>query len=223
MLKEKFIRKQNSIKSKFIIFTFLSLILLFSLSLNFSLGGCSLLLGDQTTQETGNKETLETSEQESSSQTIADTETATGEPEQTIESIPDLTNAKIGAEMKGAIPSYLCTNKENIIKIEIKNTSDFTWRIESPNVVRLGYHYFGQDVDYVDYDRTTRTVLPHEVQPEETVTVEVRIVDITNVGTYVIQIDPVLEGNDVSDNNFWFSSKGVTMLEGTAYFGECTN
>ena len=222
MLKEKFNRKHNRIKSKFIIFTFLSLILIFSLFLSFSLSGCSLLLGDQTTQETGNKETLETSEQGNSSETKTDIET-TGEPEQPIESIPDLTNAKIGAEMKGAIPSYLCINKENIIKIEIKNTSDFTWRIESPNVVRLGYHYFGQDVDYVDYDRTTRTVLPHEVKPEETVTVEVQIVDITNEGTYVIQIDPVLEGNDVPDNNFWFSSKGVTMLEGSVYFGKCTN
>lgn len=222
MLKEKFNKKNNHIKTKFPIFIFLSLVLIFSLFLSFSLSGCSLLLGDQTTQETGNKETLETSEQGSSSQTITDTET-TGESAQPIESIPDLTNAKIGAEMKGAIPSYLCINKENIIKIEIKNTSDFTWRIESPNVVRLGYHYFGQDVDYVDYDRTTRTVLPHEVKPEETVTVEVRIVDITNEGTYVIQIDPVLEGNDVPDNNFWFSSKGITMLEGTVYFGTCTN
>ncbi len=222
MLKEKFNRKHNNIKSKFIIFIFLSLILIFSLFLSFSLSGCSLLLGDQTTQETVNKETLETSEQENSSETKTDIET-TGESEQPIESVPDLTNAKIGAEMKGAIPSYLCINKENIIKIEIKNTSDFTWRIESPNVVRLGYHYFGQDVDYADYDRTTRTVLPHEVKPEETVTVEVQIVDITNEGTYVIQIDPVLEGNDVPDNNFWFSSKGVTMVEGTAYFGNCTN
>ncbi len=62
-----------------------------------------------------------------------------------------------------------------------------------PNLVRIGYHYYGQDVDFTDYDRTARSVLPQEVNPGETVTIDVLINDIKNEGTYVIQIDPVME------------------------------
>ncbi len=120
----------------------------------------------------------------------------------------DFTNATIGAEIKGYIPSYMLTDKDNIIKIEITNTSDFAWRTDKPNLVRIGYHYYGQDVDFTDYDRTARSVLPQEVNPGETVTVDVLINDIKNEGTYVIQIDPVMEGSNIAENNFWFSSKG---------------
>lgn len=135
---------------------------------------------------------------------------------------PDYSNATIGADIKGFIPAYLCINKENLIKIEITNTSDFLWRSEKPNVVRIGYHYYGQDVDYKDYDKITRTPLPHDVKPGETVTINVSINDIKNKGTYVIQIDPVLEGNRSLENNFWFSSKGVAMLKAAVYFGNCS-
>ncbi len=133
----------------------------------------------------------------------------------------DYQNATVGAEMIGAIPSFLCTNKDNYIKIKITNTSDFTWRNSRPGVVRIGYHYYGQDVDYVDYDGTQRTVLPKPVEPGETIMVIVLINDIINPGTYVIQIDPVLEGNEIPENNFWFSSKGVGMIQGQSYFDEC--
>lgn len=139
------------------------------------------------------------------------------------EAVPeiDYQNATTGAEMVGAIPSFLCTNKDNYIKIEITNTSDFTWRNERPGVVRIGYHYYGQDVDYVDYDGTQRTVLPKVVEPGETIMVIILVNDIVNPGTYVIQIDPVLEGNEIPENNFWFSSKGVEMIQGPVYFGKC--
>jgi hypothetical protein len=128
---------------------------------------------------------------------------------------------KIGAEMTGAIPSFMCINKKNMVTVEVKNTSDFTWRIEIPNLVRFGYHFYGQDVSFTEYDNTTRTVLPHDVKPGETATVNVDIKDVLNKGTYVIQIDMVQEANDDAANNFWFSSKGVTMVEGTSYFGTC--
>ena len=133
----------------------------------------------------------------------------------------DYQNATVGAEMVGSIPSFLCTNRDNYIKIQITNTSDFTWRNERPGVVRIGYHYYGQDVDYVDYDGTNRTLLQKDVEPGETISVIVLINDIINPGTYVIQIDPVLEGNEIPENNFWFSSKGVEMIQGPVYFGIC--
>jgi hypothetical protein len=123
--------------------------------------------------------------------------------------------------MTGAIPSFMCINKKNMVTIEVKNTSDFTWRTDIPNLVRFGYHFYGQDVSFTEYDNTTRTVLPHDVKPGEIATVNVDIKDVLNKGTYVIQIDMVQEANDDAANNFWFSSKGVTMIEGTTYFGAC--
>jgi len=142
--------------------------------------------------------------------------------EETVNSVKgeDLTNydtAKAGAELKGAIPGFLCTNKDNIIVVEIKNTSDFTWRNDSANSVRVGYHYYGQDVDASDYDGTMRTELKNNVAPGETIKVEMLMNDIKQPGNYIIQIDLVLEGK------YWFSSKGMEMIESPTYFGESAN
>ncbi len=129
--------------------------------------------------------------------------------------IIDYNIALIGAELYGYMPSFLCTDTDNYVKIEVTNTSDFTWRAEGKNMVRVGYHYYGQDVDYTEYDKTSRSALPENLEPGETATVEVLINDITNSGIYVVQIDLVLEGH------FWFSSKEIPMIEGRAFFGSC--
>ena len=127
----------------------------------------------------------------------------------------DYGSVTVGAELYGYMPSYLCTDTDNYVKIQVTNTSDFTWIAGGENKVRIGYHYFGQDVDFVEYDKTTRSVLPGNLEPGETATVEVLINDITNPGTYVVQIDLVLEGH------FWFSSKDIPMIEGRVYFNSC--
>ncbi len=137
------------------------------------------------------------------------------ELEEVVEAI-DYENAQISADINGYIPSFLCTDSDNYIKIEITNNSDFTWRSSGQNMVRIGYHYYGQDVEYSDYDQTTRTALPYNLEPGESATVDVLINDIVNKGTYVLQIDPVVEGE------FWFSSKGVEVLQGKVYFSSCT-
>ncbi|MEA2015696.1 MAG: hypothetical protein U9O59_03125 [Actinomycetota bacterium] len=136
------------------------------------------------------------------------------ELEEAVEAV-DYENAEIGAEIKGYIPSFLCTDSDNYIKIEITNNSDFTWRSDGQNIVRIGYHYYGQDVEYSDYDKTARITLPDNLEPGESVTLDVMINDIVNEGTYVIQIDPVVEGK------FWFSSKDVEVLQGKVFFGSC--
>ena len=129
--------------------------------------------------------------------------------------VVDYERAQVGAEIKGYIPSFLCTDSDNYIKIEITNTSDFTWRSDGQNPVRIGYHYYGQDVDYSEYDNPARTSLPNNLEPGESAFVEVLITDITHEGIYVLQIVPVLEGH------FWFDEKG--MLEGKTYFGSCSD
>ena len=45
----------------------------------------------------------------------------------------DYTNAQFGAEINGYIPFFLCTDNDNYIKIEITNTSDFTWQSDGKN------------------------------------------------------------------------------------------
>lgn len=127
----------------------------------------------------------------------------------------DYGSVAAGAELYGYMPSYLCTDTDNYVKVEVTNTSDFTWRASGENRVRLGYHYYGQDVDFVEYDRTARTPLQENLEPGETAVVEVLINDIENPGTYVVQIDLVLEGH------WWFSSKDVPMIEGRVYFNSC--
>ncbi len=131
------------------------------------------------------------------------------------EDLTDYDTVKAAAELKGAIPSFMCTNKDNIVTVEIKNTSDFTWRSNSKNSVRVGYHYYGQDVDASDYDGTIRTGLDANVAPGETIKVNMIINDIKQPGNYIIQIDLVLEGK------YWFSSKEMQMIESPAYFGDC--
>ena len=127
----------------------------------------------------------------------------------------DYENAQFGAEIDGYIPFFMCTDNDNYIKLNITNTSDFTWQSDGKNPVRVGYHYFGQDVDYAEYDDNARTIFPKDVEPGETVTVEVLINDVVNKGTYVVQIDLVLEGY------FWFSAKEIPVLQSNVYFSTC--
>ena len=129
--------------------------------------------------------------------------------------IVDYESAQFGAEIDGYIPFFMCTDNDNYVKIEITNTSDFTWQNGGGNPVRVGYHYYGQDVDYSEYDNNSRTIFPNDVEPGESVTVEVLINDITNKGIYVVQIDLVLEGY------FWFSAKEIPVLQNNVYFSSC--
>ncbi|HEX7560839.1 MAG TPA: hypothetical protein VF347_01485 [Candidatus Humimicrobiaceae bacterium] len=197
-------------------FSIISVSMLIILSLLFLATGCSSLL-------TPASEKIDIAQDSQGGQDSAGGKDVSQETQATeageVKIPVDYANAKIGADMVGAIPTVLLTDKDNFIKIEITNTSDFAWTSEGANgVVRLGYHYYGQDVDFTDYDKTARTMLPKVVNPGDTVSVLVLVNDIKNPGKYVIQIDPVLEGNKNPNANFWFSSKGITMIEGLADF-----
>jgi hypothetical protein len=128
----------------------------------------------------------------------------------------DYENAEIGAEITGYIPSFLCTDSDNYIKIEIKNTSDFTWRAGGEDRVRISYHYWGQDVDNSAYENN-RTSLPDDLEPGESTFVEVLINAVTEEGIYILQIDPVIEGFD------YLSNREVEMLQGKVYFYSCAD
>ena len=134
--------------------------------------------------------------------------------EEVVEAV-DFENAQLGAELSGYMPSYLCSNADNYVAVEVTNTSDFTWKVSGTNTVRIGYHFYGQDVDFVEYDKTARSVLPNDLKPGETARVEVLINDIVNPGIYVVQIDIEVKGYA------WLSSLDVPMVEGHVYFEDC--
>lgn len=196
--------KKFNIKNKILITLFIALVSVFLIITFTSCSGKT----SNSTESSGD------SAQESTDNNIVQEEIVESIPE---EDLTDYDNAKVGAEIKGAIPGFLCTNKDNYITVEIKNTSDFTWRTDSRYPVKVGYHYYGQDVDSSDYDGTSRTFFEKNVEPGETVKVNVLVNDIKQPGNYVLQIDLVLEGK------YWFSSKDVQMLESQTYFGECAN
>jgi len=208
-MKKYFIKSNKSLKILFLIFAF-------SIFVIFFLTSCNNNSGQNTTQSlsgANESQNSSASSQQNSENSVQEeiVNSVKGED------LTDYDNVKVGAEIKGAIPGFLCTNKDNIIPLEIKNTSDFTWRTDSKNSVRVGYHYYGQDVDESNYDSTTRTEFDKNVEPGETVKVNLLINDIKKPGNYVIQIDLVLEGK------YWFSSKGVKMIESPVYFGESKN
>lgn len=134
-----------------------------------------------------------------------------------IEEQVDYDSASVGADIKGFVPSYLCLNQDNYIKIEITNNSDFTWKKDGEHMVRIGYHFYHKQQDTENYDNPTRTALEQDLKPGESATISVLVNDIEQEGDYILRIDPVLEGK------YWFSSKGVQMLEGEVYFGPCSN
>jgi len=205
-----FTTKQYS--KKLIAFRFLLVSFLF-LSLTVVFSSCSA----SSTEDSGTAAAKD--EAETKKITSEELEEAVKALEESKEEIIDYENVNAGAELKGFIPNYLCTDCDNYIKIEITNTSDFTWKKDGQNMVRIGYHYYGQSPDISDcaeYDSTIRTELPGDIKPGDTAVVEVLINDISKEGIYVLQIDPVLEGH------FWFSSKGVRMIEGATYFGYCS-
>jgi hypothetical protein len=210
---------RNIKKSRvFTYFSIISFSIIIILSMLFAFSGCSSLLSP-TSEKIDVAQDSQGGQDDQGGQDVSQETQAVEEGEVIVP--VDYANATVGADMVGAIPTFLLTDKDNFIKIEITNTSDFAWTSKGAGaVVRIGYHYYGQDVDFVDYDRTARTMLPKVVNPGDTVNVLVLINDIKNPGNYVIQIDPVLEANQNPNDNFWFSSKGISMIEGLAYFGK---
>lgn len=147
--------------------------------------------------------------------TVAEVEQLAEALEEEVVDAVDFESAQLGGELSGYMPSYLCSNADNYVAVEVTNNSDFTWRVGGTNTVRIGYHFYGQDVDFVEYDKTARSVLPNNLEPGETARVEVLINDIVNPGIYVVQIDIEVKGYA------WLSSLDVPMVEGRVYFEDC--
>ena len=190
------------IKKSLIFGAILIIVLLISVSL-ISCSPAAVSSGENSGSKTGEELTEEEIE-----------ELAEALEEEVVEAV-DFESAQLGAELSGYMPSYLCSNADNYVAVEVTNTSDFTWRVSGTNTVRIGYHFYGQDVDFVEYDKTARSVLPDDLEPGETARVEVLINDIINPGIYVVQIDIEVKGYA------WLSSLDVPMVEGRVYFEDC--
>lgn len=191
------------IKKSFI----LSLILIIILLISLPLISCTPAATSSSVENGGSKTEEGLTEEEIK-------ELAETLEEEVVEPV-DFESAQLGAEFSGYMPSYLCSNADNYVAVEVTNTSDFIWRVDGTNTVRIGYHFYGQDVDFVEYDKTSRSALPNDLEPGETARVEVLINDIVNPGVYVVQIDVEIKGY------VWLSSLDVPMVEGRVYFEDC--
>ncbi len=190
------------IKKSFIFIIVLIIVLSVSISL-ISCTPAAVSSSESSKPETGEELTVEEVEQ-----------LAEALEEEVVDAV-DFESAQLGGELSGYMPSYLCSNADNYVAVEVTNNSDFTWRVGGMNTVRIGYHFYGQDVDFVEYDKTARSVLPNNLEPGETARVEVLINDIVNPGIYVVQIDIEVKGYA------WLSSLDVPMVEGRVYFEDC--
>jgi hypothetical protein len=98
------------------------------------------------------------------------------------------------------------------IKITLKNTSDVTWPSKGigekhTNRVGISYHWLNADGDQVIVKDGLRTLLPHDIPPGETLTIDkVRVRAPDKSGSYRLQMTLVQEGVA------WFDKKGASTV-----------
>ena len=111
------------------------------------------------------------------------------------------------------IPAVMEAGKEEKIALTFKNVSDTPWRYEGagtipdPKAVRLSYHWYSAPGDKAVIWDGTRTPLPREIAPGETVTLNnVRVLPPPNPGQYQLKFSLLQESIG------WFDSKGGNTL-----------
>jgi len=126
----------------------------------------------------------------------------------------DYDKAQYGAEYIIYMTQYISSSNKTIIKATVKNTSDFIWNVGGPNPVRLGYHLDNVVPGSPQFDGAGRGELPHNVNPGESVEIQIPMSAPDSPGYYNVNFDMVIEGI------CWFSSKGVpTHTRVRVYFG----
>ncbi len=89
---------------------------------------------------------------------------------------------------------------------DLKNVGGLGWNASGTNPVRLGYHWFTQDMKPIAAIKDERTPLPKDVLPGETVSLHARAYPPASPGNYFIQWDMVKEGVT------WFAEQGSKAL-----------
>ncbi|HEY54471.1 MAG TPA: hypothetical protein G4N94_13560, partial [Caldilineae bacterium] len=90
-------------------------------------------------------------------------------------------------------------------ELTIKNTGSNTWLQEGENAFRVGYHWFDSN-NRKAHAEDYRTALPQDVEPDQAVTLPIRIGMPYQHGAYRLAIDMVHEGVT------WFAWRGNRSL-----------
>ncbi len=97
------------------------------------------------------------------------------------------------------------------VTVTLRNDGPMVWRAERVPVVHLSYHWMSADRSHYVVFEGERSLLPHDVQPGESVTIEAFVLAPPEAGRYYLQWDLVQE--DVT----WFSAKTGTGTEPALY------
>ena len=103
-------------------------------------------------------------------------------------------------------PASIVPGSEVNISVPVKNAGLQVWRAGGDHPIDLGYHWFDMSSQAVVWDGT-RTALPHDVAPGETVTLTVDMHVPAAEGAYALSWDMVQEGAS------WFSTRAVPMKQ----------
>jgi hypothetical protein len=87
------------------------------------------------------------------------------------------------------------------INVIVKNKGNFIWVKDGPNVVHLSYHVLDANTKAI-ISEGLRVALPHDIRPDQQVTLPLKLQIPEQPGNYIVQLDMVQEGVT------WFGDKG---------------
>lgn len=121
--------------------------------------------------------------------------------------VPVLLNAGYGATYAPAAGAATITlGLPQSLLVEVRNTGTRTWSASGPAPVRLSYHWYTTAGALAVWDGR-RGVLPHDLAPGASVTVELPLEPPPVAGEHLLRLDLVHEGVT------WFSGEGVAPHE----------
>lgn len=100
--------------------------------------------------------------------------------------------------------STLRAGEQITVPLQLTNTGQRTWNAIGPNPVFVFYHWYSPDGQVILIAEGLRTVLPRDVAPNETVSLNASLLAPPEPGEYVLRWDLVRE------ELFWFSSQQPT-------------
>jgi len=110
-------------------------------------------------------------------------------------------------EVLQAWPAWLPPGQEQQGRLRLRNTGTLAWPCGGPQPVDLAYHWFTQDGRLVEPWETFRLLLPADVNPGDSVDLEVAFMSPPVPGQYVLRWDLVHEGVT------YFFREGAAPLE----------
>jgi hypothetical protein len=116
-------------------------------------------------------------------------------------------DATYQAPERSESPPTLSAREWVTVPVTVRNDGPMIWRAQGALAVHLSYHWLSEDRRQIVFFNGARTVLPHDVDPGESVELQAALVAPPREGTYYLQWDLVQE------NVIWFSSKSGTGSE----------